>query len=143
MDFEHAETTHLIDLPDYPDPVTIAGYSTGILGSGTCSKVQAMNRGKAWMQSQLQKLSDSVRLPLPYAKDNEFECQPAMPGTWRRTGWIDNSYTIIDKGRKTESGEEVCLKVSLAEEDFELGEDGEKYETDQEPDIEDTQVPEA
>ena len=94
------------------------------------SKTGAMTRGRDWLYEQLSRLNDHPRLPLLHRKEGEFERRP-LPGTWRRTGWNDDTYAIIDEGRWHGDYADVSLSVTIEEQEVD---DGEGYLTDPEVD---------
>ena len=62
---------------------------------------------------QLSHLNDRPLLPLHYRVDGEFFDRP-LQGTWRRTGWIGDKYTILDVGRFHDRWENDSEDVSLS-----------------------------
>ena len=106
----------------------ISDEPVGRLGVYT-SKDRAKNQGKAWLYEQLSLLNDQPFLPLPYSADHWDDRSP--PGTWRRTGWIDDKYSILDEGRWHDF-EFVSLSVTIEERDLDALDDGQGYETEQE-----------
>lgn len=66
-----------------------------------------------------------IVLPMPNMLPN--------PGTWRRSTWINDSYTVADKGRFTDNFEEISLTVMIVAIDVGAAQE-EDYQTDEEPD---------
>ena len=69
----------------------------------------------------------------------EFYERPQQ-GTWRRTGWIDDKYTILDVGRFHDRWENDYVDVSLSvtiQEDLDPLNDGQGHKTDEADENED------
>ena len=98
------------------------------------SKDRAKTKGREWLYQQLSHLNDQILLPLRYRLDGEFYERPQQ-GTWRRTGWINDKYTILDVGRFHDRWEndyvDVSLSVIIQEEDLDPLDDGQGYKTDE------------
>ena len=133
-EFEHRTTTQDITVPGRPGLVRIRDNPVGTLGVFS-SKERAKIKGREWLYEQLSHLNDQPSFPLPYGVENDFYHRP-RPGTWRRTGWIDDKYTILDKGRYHDRWDndhaDVSLTVTIEERDLDPHDDGQGYRTDEE-----------
>lgn len=105
----------------------ISDEPVGHLGTYT-SKDRAKTRGKQWLYLQLSCLNDQPYLPIPYSADDWDERPPA--GTWKRTGWINDKYTILDEGRHQEDFADVSLSVTIEERDVDALDGEQGYETE-------------
>lgn len=134
----HNETTDYITLPGRQRLIRIEDEPKGLLGVYT-SKTRAKTQGRRWLYLQLSGLADQPYLPLPYSRDNEDD-RP-LPGTWSRTGWINDKYTILDKGRYHDEYvndfEDVSLSVTIEERYVDALDEGQGYETEMEQEEED------
>ena len=132
-EFEHETTTPFITIPGRRELVKIKDERTGVLGVFS-SKDRAKSKGREWLYEQLSRLNDQPHLPLRHRVENEFIYRPHS-GTWRRTGWIGDKYTILDKGRWHERWEndyvDVSLSVLIVEKYLDPLDDGQGYQTDE------------
>lgn len=128
-------------LPGNKVPVKIKDAPIGILGVFR-SKNQAKIVGKKWLYSQLFRLSDTISLPIPRYRHDEYDMsyQQPLPWTWRRSGdetsgWDNGTYSVTDLGRDVANSDElVTLSVSIEERVVDQVDDEEEYETDAEDD---------
>ena len=90
-----------------------------------------MIKGREWLYEQLSRLDDRPQLPLLYRTEGEFEDRP-LPGKWRRTGWQNDTYSILDEGRWHHDYADVSLLVRIEERVLDRHDDGKGYETEEE-----------
>ena len=95
------------------------------------SKARAMIKGREWLYEQLSRLSDRPHLSLLYRTEGEFGNRP-LPGNWRRTGWQNDMYSILDEGRWHDDYADVSLLVKIEERVLDRDDDGKGYETEKE-----------
>lgn len=90
-----------------------------------------MIKGREWLYEQLSRLTDPFHLPLLYRTEGGFGDRP-LPGNWRRTGWQNDTYSILDEGRWHDDYADVSLLVKVEERVLDRHGDGKGYETEEE-----------